>query len=178
MWCARCNYPVSKMYFPSSHMHQDKTLSWHNCMFSPHRGSKPQCKDYTCSRTKVTAACRTLIHPLSQQVEDAQLVKQKTVGKEMRASSTKGAECCPEQLDSVPKHGAESLCSILRLCIQSRAPCPALWAISATSILTLPCSPRPLQLCRHSSLSPSFSLPPCPASLGLRMSSSSPWNWQ
>lgn len=35
-----------------------KTLcfSWHNCMFSPHWGSKPRCKDYTCSRTKVTVA--------------------------------------------------------------------------------------------------------------------------
>ena len=41
----------------------------------------------------------------------------------MRASGgeAEGAECCPEQLDSVPKHGTETLCSNLRLRTQSRA---------------------------------------------------------
>lgn len=117
------------MYFPPSHMHQDITLSWHNCMFSPHWGFKSQCKDYTCYRTKVTVSCRTLVHPLLQQMKDAQLVGQNTVGKEMRASWTEEAECCPEQPDSVSKHGTESLCSMLRLHTQSRACCP----ISTTS---------------------------------------------
>lgn len=78
------DYHVSKMYFPPSHTHQDITLSWHNCTFSPHQGSKPQCKDYTCSRTKVTVSRKTLIYPLSQQVEDAKLARQKTVWKERR----------------------------------------------------------------------------------------------
>ena len=103
-------------------------------MFYPHRGSQSQHK-HTCSRTEVTVSYRTLL-----QMEDAQLVRQKTARKEMRISWTEEAECCPEQLHSVPKYGTESLWSILRLCTQSRAPCPGLWPTSAASPSSLSCA--------------------------------------
>lgn len=144
-------------------MLQDARLSWHNCMFSPHWGSKPKCKGYTCSRTKVTVSCKTLTHPLSQQVEDEQLVRQRTSGIEMRSSGTEGAECCPEQLVYVPRQDS--------LCAQSAGSVPRLEHSAQHSvnfhnkpILTLLCIPCPLQLCLHSSLYPSFSLSLHPAS--------------
>lgn len=137
----------------------------HNCVFYPHWGSKPQCEDYTCSRTKVVS--RTQIHLFFPRSGTC-TVCFPTQWEEMRVSWTVGAKCCselysrPQTWHRIPVFNIQT--------VASPEP-PALWPASATSPSLLPAT-------AHSSFSPSFPFSPCPASPELPVPSSFPWHWQ
>lgn len=140
-------------------------LSWHNCMFSPHWGSKPRCKDYTCSRTKVTVAIGLWYILFCHKWKMYSLFPN-TMGRN----------------ESFMDWGNQMLLWTTVLGPQTWHRIPVFYSDSVAN--PEPPALRPAPTISPSSLSPTPPLipqsffSPCPAAPELPMPSSSPWHWQ